>query len=89
MIITYDHKPTRTITYQSRSLAYKNQIKIGDKVLLAFNKRVFAEAFIEDVNTHYNLVIAMAGLTLVEEPYEVPVCANKQGRPYAAICKVK
>ncbi len=87
-IITYDHKPDGcTVTYQSKSLANKNLIKIGDKALLAFDGRVFAEAFIEDINAWYNLVVALAGVTAVD--YDVPVCANKQGRPYAAICKVK
>ena len=86
-VITYDHKPARTISYQSKSLANKNQIKLGDKVLLAFEGRVFAEAFIQDVNAWYNLVVVFAGVTAVD--YEVPPCANKQGRPYAAICKVK
>lgn len=86
-VLTYDHKPHRTVTYQSRSLAYKNLIKIGDKALLAFGGRVFAECFIEDINAWYNLVLALAGVVLVD--YVVPVCDNKQGRPYAAICKIK
>jgi hypothetical protein len=86
-IVTYDHKPERTISYQSKSLANKNLIKLGDKVLLAFDGRVFATAFVQDVNAWYNLVVVFAGVTAVD--YAVPTCANKQGRPYAAICKVK
>jgi len=86
-IITYDHKPDRTIAYQSKSKANKNLIALGDKALLAFDGRVFAETFIVDVNAWYNLVLSFAGTTPVD--YEVPPCANKQGRPYAAICKVK
>jgi hypothetical protein len=86
-IITYNHKPARTITYQTRCLSTKNQLALGDKVLLAFNGRVFAEAFVQDINAWDSLVVAFAGVTAVDYPN--PVCDNKQGRPYGPICKVK
>ena len=86
-IFTYNHKPTRTTTFQTRCKSNKNRMALGDRGLLARDGRVFAEVIIVDINTWDNFVVEFAGVTPVD--YEVPPCANEQGRPFGPICKVK
>jgi hypothetical protein len=63
-------------SYQTKSLAHKNTIQSGDKVLMSRNGEIVGEAFVNgDPNTWDNMVLSLAGVRRVN-PYPTPIRCN-------------